>query len=143
MPTKTLKLSGAVFLDTNVLIYAAQKSNKVKQKRARELINELSVKRQAVISSQVVSEFISIARKKLGCSDSSLRRLVAKFAAFKIVSIDFEDTSRALEVSILNKISYWDALIIVAAKKSKCSLISTEDLNSGQQIEGMVIFNPF
>ena len=64
MPTKTLKLSGAVFLDTNVLIYAAQKSNKVKQKRARELINELSVKRQAVISSQVVSEFISIARQQ-------------------------------------------------------------------------------
>lgn len=143
MPTKTHKFDGLVFLDTNVLIYAAQRSDKVKQKKAQEIIKELTSKKQSVISTQVVSEFIAVAKRKLECSDSSLRRLISQFTAFNVTPVDFPDTSRALEVSILNKISYWDALIVVSALKSKCSIICTEDLNSGHKIEGIEIFNPF
>ncbi len=45
--------------------------------------------------------------------------------------------------SILNRISFWDALIVVSAEKSACTELWTEDLNHGQTIRGVRIRNPF
>lgn len=50
---------------------------------------------------------------------------------------------RASEIEERHKISFWDALVIVAAYEAKCEKILTEDLNSGQVIEGVLIENPF
>ena len=41
------------------------------------------------------------------------------------------------------RISFWDALIVVAAYEANADIILTEDLNSGQTIEGILIKNPF
>jgi predicted nucleic acid-binding protein len=60
--------------------------------------------------------------------------------------IEVNDPSSVLVVSRLkgnHKISFWDALIVAAASKSKAARILTEDLQAGQTIEGMLILNPF
>lgn len=48
----------------------------------------------------------------------------------------------AIDVSLLNKISFWDALIVISAEIAKCTALITEDLNSGQIIKGVKIINP-
>ncbi|MEW6418685.1 MAG: hypothetical protein AB1480_11255 [Nitrospirota bacterium] len=50
---------------------------------------------------------------------------------------------RATEIEERYRISFWDALVIVAAYEAKCEKILTEDLNSGQVVEGILIENPF
>ncbi|MDO8747344.1 MAG: hypothetical protein Q7J70_06760, partial [Thermodesulfovibrionales bacterium] len=49
---------------------------------------------------------------------------------------------RASEIEEKYRISFWDALIVVAAYEAKANIILTEDMNSGQTIEGILIKNP-
>ena len=49
----------------------------------------------------------------------------------------------AIDCSILGRISFWDALIVVSAEKAACAELWTEDLNDGQLIRGVRIRNPF
>jgi predicted nucleic acid-binding protein len=39
--------------------------------------------------------------------------------------------------------SYWDAAILAAAKAARCELLLSEDLNPGQDYDGVVVVNPF
>jgi len=56
----------------------------------------------------------------------------------------FLDTNiYAIKISQKYKISYWDSLIVAAAKRAKCISILTEDLNADQKIEAIEIINPF
>ena len=55
----------------------------------------------------------------------------------------FLDTNILVYSIDLNKISFWDALIISAARISKCDVLYSEDLNHGQIIAGIKIENPF
>jgi len=42
-----------------------------------------------------------------------------------------------------SRISFWDALIVVAAQAGGCEEIWTEDLQDGQVFEGVKVVNPF
>lgn len=65
------------------------------------------------------------------------------WANLEVVRIDLEDVMGAIDCSILNRISFWDALIVTAAGKANCETLWTEDLNHGQIIQGVRIENPF
>lgn len=47
-----------------------------------------------------------------------------------------------IDCSIINRISFWDGLNVVAAEYSLCGNIWTEDLNAGRMIHGVYIENP-
>ena len=49
----------------------------------------------------------------------------------------------AIDATILNQISFWDSLVVVAAENAKCETLYTEDLNAGQIVRGVKIENPF
>jgi len=53
----------------------------------------------------------------------------------------FLDTS--VLIYALDRLSFWDALIVVSAASAACGTIITEDLNHGQMIRGIRINNPF
>jgi predicted nucleic acid-binding protein len=61
----------------------------------------------------------------------------------EVVQNSSEIIERGIDISIISKISFWDALLIAAAEYSKCIEIITEDLNDGQIINGIRIRNPF
>jgi len=48
----------------------------------------------------------------------------------------------AIDCCIINRISFWDSLIVVAAESANCKKLWTEDLNHGQIIRGVQIENP-
>ena len=49
----------------------------------------------------------------------------------------------AIEIKASFGLSYWDSLIIAAAKRASCPVVFSEDLSDGQQYETVMVVNPF
>lgn len=114
----------------------------VKLKKCRSLIKNLQNKNQGVISTQVIQEFYVAATKKLGADPVLVKNIILNLMHLETICVTISIIKDAIDCNILNKISFWDALIVSTAHSAKCSQIWTEDLNSGQIINGIKIINP-
>jgi predicted nucleic acid-binding protein len=132
-----------VFIDTNILIYSFDTAYKDKQKKSRERLLELEETGQGVISTQIIQEFYVCAVKKLSMNPIVAKQIVARLDNFEVVTIDLSMINDAVDCSILNQISFWDALVIISAHQAKCDRIWTEDLSHGQIIKNIKIENIF
>jgi predicted nucleic acid-binding protein len=134
-----------VFVDTNILIYAYDLASGVKRKRAVEAVKALWDKGNGVLSTQVLQEFYVNVTRKLGhpITPDKARSILATYLAWQVEVIRPDSVLKASEIQERHKISFWDAMIVVAAIQSGAIKILTEDLNHGQLIEGVLIENPF
>ena len=132
-----------VFVDTNVLVYSEDNNSPAKQRVARALLSRMHIEHTGVISTQVVQEFYVAATRKLMIDALTAKSMLNTFRALEIVTVDTELIKEAIDCSIINRLSFWDALIVVSAEKARCEVLWTEDLNSGQIIRGVRIENPF
>jgi predicted nucleic acid-binding protein len=96
-----------------------------------------------VISTQILQEFYVASTSKLGVDALLAKSIVHSFENMEVVQVDPLLIGEAIDVSILNQISFWDALVIAAAESAKCSILYSENLNRGQIIRGVRIENPF
>lgn len=135
-------MTSRVFIDSNILLYAIDKSDVRRRNAARKVLRKLIRHRQGVVSTQVAQEFYSIATRKLGVQPIIARRVLEHFDDFDVVSIDMPIVHEAIDCSILSKISFWDALIICTAKAYGVQEVYSEDLNEGQVIRGVKVSNP-
>jgi predicted nucleic acid-binding protein len=133
------------FVDTNVLVYAHDADAGRKGAVASALVRDLWESRRGVLSTQVLQELYVTLTRKIAkpLAARHAREIVEAYAAWEIVAIDARDVVRASTVEASNRISFWDALIIVAAGKARAARILSEDLSAGQAIEGVRIENPF
>jgi predicted nucleic acid-binding protein len=133
------------FIDTNVLAYAHDPSEALKQPIAEALLIELWQRRSGALSTQVLREFYVVATRKFEprMRRSTARQIVALYGEWTIVQ---EDASLILAASVLeerHQMSFWDALIVEAARRSGATRLATEDLQPGRRIAGVKIENPF
>jgi predicted nucleic acid-binding protein len=139
----TAVLTDLVFLDTNVLIYAAQQDTVAFDKKVIA-INIIKYESYCT-SSQVLAElYTNLTRKGTSPlhSDQALA-WVRQLARKPCQAIDSQLVERAIEISTRYQISYWDGAIIAAANRLGAKIVYTEDLNH-QQIYGKVTaLNPF
>ena len=131
-----------VFIDTNILRYAYDESDRRKQKSARAVLAAAHSEGNGVISTQVLQEFYSAGTGKLRMEPLIAKSLLDTFDVFEIVIISPPLIAAAADYHLLFKLSFWDALIVAAAEISKCETIWSEDLNAGQKIRGIRIDNP-
>ena len=133
------------FFDANVLVYAYDPRNPVKQRRALDLLANALANDTGVLSAQVLAEFFNTVTRKLPAplSVTDAEQAIARFAAMPVVPLDLAVVQRAVSVCQRYQISYWDAQIIAAAASAGCARIISEDLNSGQSYAGVVVVNPF
>ena len=136
-------MPGRVFLDSNVLVYAQDAGSAKKQRVSREVIARLSSSAEGVISTQVLQEFYVAATRKLGVPPLAAKGILKTFAVFETVQVSPALIQDAIDCSILNQLSFWDALILAAASAAGCGVVLSEDLNPGQQILGVRVENPF
>ena len=132
-----------VFIDANILVYALDKRFPGKRKRAAEVLRNLQERGGGVVSTQVLQECYVAATSKLGIEPLTAKEALVKLKALELVLVDFPLIQDAIDTSLLNRISFWDALIVVSAEKAACAELWTEDLNDGQTIRGVRIRNPF
>jgi len=134
-----------VFLDTNVVVYAFDGADASKAKRRRALEVLADDERELRVSAQVLGEFFVTVTRKLArpLSFGEAAAAVAELSSFAPVPTDAELIATAIETSHRAQLSYWDALIVEAAARARCSVLLTEDLNDGAVIGGVRIENPF
>lgn len=130
------------FLDTNVLVYAVDAAEPDKRARARELLASPPAGGYAV-SAQVLSEFFSVATRRLGIASADAREGVRRFVPLCRTAVDAELVRDAIDLHMEASISYWDALIVAAAARLRCGSVLSEDLGDGQLIGGVRVVNPF
>ena len=134
------------FVDTNVLVYAYDRSEPQKQKRALELIDALMASGMGAISAQVLSEFFVTVTRKLPAPLSGVEAYerIEQFLRFwtvlDLTGIVVLEASRGVRDHELN---FWDAQIWAAARLNQIPVIFSEDFNSGQVTEGVRFVNPF
>jgi len=138
-------MSDRYFLDTNFLVYLFDARYPLKRATAGTIFRPLLKARSACLSTQVLSEFYVTVMQKLPTPLDRERatRILYRLHDFQIVPISSALVMEAVAIATRHQISYWDALIVAAAKEAGASVVLTEDLNHGQLIAGLRIHNPF
>ena len=131
------------FFDTNVLVYADDKAAPAKQRRALDLIAEHRRARTGVVSLQVLQEYFVTVTRKLHLDPRIARRKVELIAEFDIASQEVADILAAIDLHRLHGVSFWDALVLRAAKQAGCRILLSEDMQGNREIDGVQIVNPF
>jgi predicted nucleic acid-binding protein len=131
------------FFDTNILLYCDDQASPSKQQRALDLVIAHRERHSGVVSLQVLQEYFANATRKLGVDAALAQKKVEAYARLEVVEPTVSDLLAAIDLHRLRQVSIWDALILHAARKAGCKVLLTEDLQHGQTIDGVAIFNPF
>jgi predicted nucleic acid-binding protein len=138
-------MSAKFFVDTNILVYAHDRSAGRKHKLARELVEMLWQSGEGVLSTQVLQELcLSIRRRATTpLSVEETRHLLQDYLAWEVVVNTPEAAMHALDLESRYKISFWDALIIHAAETAGATTLYSEDLADRQKYGSVRVVNPF
>ncbi len=138
-------MSVRVFVDTNVLVYARDASEREKQPRAAAWLKALWQARAGRLSGQVLQEYYVVVTHKLdpGLDAEMARADVRSLLAWRPVAADGSLMERAWTIEDRFELSFWDALIVAAAERAQCDHLLTEDLQDGQEFHGVRVVNPF
>lgn len=133
------------FVDTNVLLHAYDPSAGTRHEHARELVGRLGRDRLGALSVQVLQEFYVNAVTKVAepLSPDQARDRLRILSRWQNHAPLPHDVIAATEIAQQNQLSFWDAMIVRSAAAMTCSVLWTEDLNSGQEIFGVRVANPF
>jgi predicted nucleic acid-binding protein len=133
------------FVDTNILVYAFDKSPTPKKRIAQRLMHELMDEDRLRVSTQILQElFVTLTRKvSQCCSTEEALALLEDLSAWPLMTVDYAAIRAAIGLAGQAQLSFWDALVVVAAARTGAAVLYTEDLSDGQEILGVRISNPF
>jgi predicted nucleic acid-binding protein len=133
------------FVDTNVLVYALAADDTRRSLVAQRLVRELMASQVFQSSTQVLQElYVTLTRKvRTPMQPEQALRYLDQLAVWPVVVPDYAAVRDAVELSVSARLSFWDALVVVAAARSGAKRLYTEDLQDGQTILGVEVVNPF
>jgi predicted nucleic acid-binding protein len=133
------------FIDSNVLVYAYDRSAGRKHEIARNLVMRLLAEMSGVLSLQVLAEFFVVATRKIAqpLPPATAAEIVRDMAAWKHHAPSAADLLFAMRLVESHRINLWDAMIIRSAVALNADVIWSEDLQHGQAYEGIPVKNPF
>lgn len=136
--------AGPCFVDTNVFVYAITLDDE-RCPIAQQVIAELSKRKSLRTSTQVLQELYVVATRKLRRCITSEQALayIDRLVECPVVVNDVPLIREAARLSASDSISFWDALLIAAARRARAARLYTEDLQHGRKIHGIEIVNPF
>lgn len=129
-------------VDTNVLIYACDGRDPLKQERALALVGSLD---SSVLLWQVACEFVAASRKLAGQGFTPVAAWdrLAEFAAIMpIVAPTPNALQLAKAIHLDRGVSFWDSVLLGACLDAGVSRLHSEDVPGGR-IEGIEVVNPF
>ncbi len=134
-------MNGNRFIDTNVLIYCYTSSEPDKQRVARWVVSE----KGRYVSTQVLQELANTLRRKFKKDwleiDATLQEITSQFTVHQNTAATISD---AVRLADRYGYSFYDSLIVAAALESGCSILYSEDMQSGQFIDStLTIRSPF
>lgn len=138
-------MSADRFFDTNVVVYAYDSSDPVRQSKAQQALMEAVARGDGAVSTQVLGEFFHtvVIRKKIMTSSEALRVIATLEAGLQVESITLPLVREAVLTHQRYQLRYWDSLIVATARQCGCKKVVSEDMNDGQDYGGVVVLNPF
>jgi predicted nucleic acid-binding protein len=137
--------SSLQFVDTNILIYAHDRSAGDRHIRARDLLRELWHSGEGCLSVQVLQEFyvnvIQGVAKPL--TSDVAAQIIGALSVWQVHRPGTEDILDAIRLQGRYQISFWDAMIVTSARQLGCQTIWSEDLNPGQVYDTVTVSSPF
>lgn len=133
------------FVDTNVLVYAHDRSMGKRHDLAVALLQELWTSRLGCLSVQVLQEFyVTITRKPkhpLSVEDAS--DIIRQLATWRVYRPGPQDVLDAIALHDRHGISFWDAQILTSAARAGCEIVWSEDLGADRRYGEVTVRNPF
>jgi predicted nucleic acid-binding protein len=132
-----------VFVDSNIFIYSVDLADPEKQRASQSWLAELWTSGNGRISFQVLQEFYSEVCQKDPAAREAARAAIRDLLAWNPVPVNAEILDRSWEIQDRYQLSFWDSLIVAAAKSASCCYLLTEDLQDGQSLDGLLVVSPF
>ena len=139
-------MTGSKFVDTNILLYANDKTAGDKQRKSAELLKALWASHHGTLSTQVLQEFFYNATRKLTLplNVPVARGIFQAYGAWLKVPVTDSTIIGAIDLHTSLGFSFWDSLIIKSALDNDCDTLYSEDMQHGQLIDGrLTVINPF
>ena len=133
------------FVDTNVIVYAHDKSAGRKHDAAKGLMRRLWDSGRGCLSVQVLQEFyVTVTKKaKKPLDPEQARQIVHDLALWRTFAPQPADVLGAIDLSRRNDVAFWDAMILHSAGQLGCQVVWSEDLSAEQTYDGVTVINPF
>jgi predicted nucleic acid-binding protein len=136
-------MSARSFFDSNVLVYTDDSDAPDKQAVALGLLERARLAGTGVVSTQVLQEYFATATRKLGVAAELARRKVELFSRHDMVQVDLGLILEGIDLHRLHQLSFWDGLIVAAARRSGCTVLLSENLQEGWRLGDLRVVNPF
>ncbi len=137
-------MSAVAFVDTNILVYAHDRDAGIRRDRSVHLLEELWESGDGRLSVQVLQEFYVNVTRKLATpvARSFAREVIGSYATWVREATTPAIVLRAVEITELAQLAFWDGLVVAAAEQSGAALLYSEDFQAGRIIAGIRIVNP-
>lgn len=132
-----------VFIDTNVLVYAFDNTDPIKNEIAKATLAQLWHTDTGALSTQVLKEFYSVAIRKLPLSHAEARKVISDHGEWCATDTDAQLLVSASVLCEQYQLPWWDALIVEAALRCGATTLLSEDMQHGQTFGSLTIRNPF
>src|ERR1051326_7478449 len=134
-----------VLIDTNILIYAHEPSEREKYDRALRTMDALISSGLGRLSAQILGEFLSAAtrgRRPILTVHDALRQatlLAEALPVFDLTGLIVLEAARGVRE---HRLSYFDAQIWATARLNQVPTVFTEHFTNGRRLEGVQFLNP-
>ena len=138
-------MTARVFVDTHVLVYARDRTDADKHRRALAWMAGLWEKGSGRLSWQVLHEYYVTVTRKLDPprARDDAREDVSSLVTWRPVALGLPVIDLARRIEDEYGLSWWDALIVAAAQVAECDYLLSEDLQDGQDFDGVQVLSPF
>ncbi len=139
-------MSGEVLVDTNVLVYAYDRSEHAKQRLALAVLDLLAGTQRGVLTTQVLGElFVTLTRKlteRMAVEQAAERihHYVLSWPVLDVTRLIVLEAARGVR---LHQLSFWDAQIWATARLNQIPVILSEDFDANRTLDGIRVVNPF
>ena len=131
-----------IFVDTNVLVYAKDRSAPSKQIRADGWLRRLWAERSGVLSPQILREYY-VAASRRGADQERVRADVRALQTWLTPETAVEPLEDAWTLQDRYGFSFFDSLMLASALAAGCRYVLTEDLQHGQKVASLTVLDPF
>jgi predicted nucleic acid-binding protein len=133
-----------ITFDSNILFYTVDANAGERQQQARELVRRGALSYDCFLSLQTLSEFFaSTTRKGKLTAAEAAAHLEDWQTVFPVVAATPASLGLAVRAVEQHKLSFWDTMQWAVAKQAGATLLMSEDLQHGRELEGVRFRNPF
>lgn len=139
-------MTGEVLVDTNVLVYAYDRSERAKQRLALAVLDLLADTQRGVVTTQVLGElFVTLTRKltERMTVEQAAERIHHYVLSWPVLDVTRLIVLEAAQGVRLHHLSFWDAQILATARLNQIPVIFSEDFGANRPLDGIRVVNPF